>query len=91
MAKAESSERKRGEKLDTDALKTRIAERVLRVLGKPDTLQSVQVRPLWGEHYRVNILVGADGISGRVAHSFFLVVDAEGTILTSTPEISRCY
>jgi len=68
-----------------------IGNHVLRVLGQPGALHAVQVRRLWGEHYRVNILVGRDATSIKVAHSYFLVADSEGRILTSTPGITKEY
>lgn len=39
---------------------TLIGEQVIHTLGQPDGLQGVQVRPLWEDHYRVNVLVVAD-------------------------------
>jgi hypothetical protein len=39
----------------------------------------------------VNVLVGADVVSVRIPHSYFLVVDGDGTILASTPEITKQY
>jgi hypothetical protein len=76
----------RGETLD--AL---IAEQVLHALGKPGDLLRVQVRPLWEGYYRVNVLVGADAASARVAHSYFLVADGDGGVLASTPNLTRQY
>jgi hypothetical protein len=37
----------------------------------------------------VNILVGLDAASVKVAHSYFLVADSDGNILASTPKITR--
>jgi hypothetical protein len=68
-----------------------IGSHVLRALGEPDELRGVQVRPLWPDHYRVNVLVGADAASVRVAHSFFLVADGDGNVLRVAPEITRQY
>ena len=68
-----------------------IGHQVMHALGQPGNLHKVQVWPLWEDHYRVNVVVGADATSARVAHSFFLVTDREGTILESTPEIARHY
>jgi len=64
---------------------------VLRALGPPDALHRVDIRRLWEDHYRVNIFVGPDGASARVAHSYFLVTDGNGNILASTPKIRREY
>jgi hypothetical protein len=68
-----------------------IGRHVLRTLGEPVNLLGVQVRPLWEGHYRVNVLVGADAASARVAHSYFLVADGRGNIAACTPEITRLY
>jgi hypothetical protein len=74
-----------------EALNGLIGEQVLCALGEPDGLRSVQVRPLWGGHYRVNVFVGVDATSARVAHSYFVVADAEGDVLKTTPVIQRRY
>jgi hypothetical protein len=68
-----------------------IGQQVLHTLGQPGELQGVQVRPLWEDHYRVNVLVGPDAASSRVAHSYFLVVDSAGKVLTTTPTLRRHY
>ena len=68
-----------------------IAHYVMHALGQPGDLHRVQVRPLWQDHYRVNVLVGPDALSVRVAHSYFLVADGEGNILVSTPHLTRQY
>jgi hypothetical protein len=51
----------------------------------------VQIRRLWEDCYRVNVLTGRDATSVKFAHSYFLVVDAAGAIVTSTPTITRQY
>jgi predicted NBD/HSP70 family sugar kinase len=68
-----------------------IRGRVMHALGQPGGLHSVQVRPLWGDYYRVNVFVGVDAASARVAHSYFLVADGHGNVLEATPEIIRQY
>ena len=68
-----------------------IRGQVIRTLGTPADLHEVQVRQLWDDNYRVNILVGGDAASTRMAHSYFLVVDDAGKILACTPEITRRY
>jgi hypothetical protein len=69
----------------------RIGEQVLRALGEPGDLVKVQARPVGENAYRVNVFVGADVASARVANSYFLVVDGDGKIVVSTPEIKRQY
>lgn len=68
-----------------------IGEQVVHLLGTPDDLLKVQVRELGSDRYRVNVFVGKDIISGRIAHSFFLTADGEGNILTSSPVVARVY
>ena len=69
---------------------TAIGDHVMRTLGRPRGPYRVQVRPLWPDHYRVNVFIG-DTASIRLAHSYFLVVDGEGNIVESTPKITRQY
>jgi hypothetical protein len=68
-----------------------IGGHVLGALGRPDGLFGVQVRRLWGDRYRVNVLVGRDAASTTIAHSYFLVVDEAGNIDTTSPVIRRQY
>jgi len=68
-----------------------IAKQVVRSLGSPTDLFSVQVRPLGTDRYRVNVFVGKSATSARIAESFFLTADDEGKILVSSPEITRLY
>jgi hypothetical protein len=91
MTAAKSSKQSgEGERQD-EAFGSRIGRRVMDALGTPGALLTVQVRALWKDRYRVNVLVGTGGPSPKVAHSFFLVVDEEGVILDSTPAITRLY
>ena len=76
---------------DSEQLKAEISDHVLDTLGRPRDLYSVQVRPLWQDRYRVNVFVGADVASARIAHSYFLTVDPEGTVVVATPRITREY
>ena len=68
-----------------------IGEQVIDALGEPAGLLRVQVRHLWDSRYRVNVFVGPDVVSARVANSYFLTVDDEGTIVTSAPRMKREY
>jgi hypothetical protein len=74
-----------------DNLDTLLSEQVLHALGEPRDLLRVQVCKLWPGHYRVNVLVGADITSARVAHSYFVVSDADGNIGTAAPKIAKVY
>ena len=72
-------------------LRAVIGKQVLDALGQPGGLLGTQVRPLWQDHYRVNVIVGVNAASAKIAHSYFLVVDGDGTIIVSTPKITREY
>jgi len=71
------------------ALDALLTEQVIHVLGKPAGLHKVQVRRLWEGGYRVNVLIGPDAASVKIAHSYFLKVDGDGNIVESTPKITR--
>src|ERR1700730_9761882 len=68
-----------------------IGKQVMHTLGRPANLYHVQVRPLWKGRYRVNVLVGADATSVTCAQSYFVVVDDDGNIILSNPNITRQY
>jgi hypothetical protein len=70
---------------------TLIRRHVLTALGRPDGLLRVGVYPLWEDHFRVNVLVGADAATAAVADSFFVVVDDAGAVVRSIPAIKRRY
>jgi len=74
-----------------EALNDVIRKQVMYVLGEPDDLLAVAVRPLWGRFYRVNIFVGPEVGVARVANSFFLEIDGDGKIAAATPRITRQY
>ena len=89
-----AQQRDRDEELNREmrnTLNDLIGEQVVHGLGTPDDLLKVQVRQVGSDRYRVNIFVGKDVTSGRIADSFFLTADAKGNILTSSPEIARVY
>ena len=64
---------------------------VLAALGRPPGLHRVSVFPLWQNHYRVNVLTGADAASVRIRHSYFVTADDAGGILASDPSITLLY
>jgi hypothetical protein len=74
-----------------DRLSDLIAEQTLHALGRPPDLLRLQVCRLWPGRYRVNVLVGADTASARVAHSYFITAAAEGNIIVSVPAIVKLY
>jgi hypothetical protein len=79
------------EKRERPQLTDLIGKQVLQALGRPDDLQQVQVRPLWENHYRVNVFTGEDMNSVFVTNSFFLVADGAGNIIKSVPAIKKQY
>jgi hypothetical protein len=74
-----------------ETLSDLIREQVIRALGKPMDLRNVQVRKVWDDHYRVNVIVGVNAGSVRVANSYFLVIDSDGSLITATPKITKQY
>ena len=68
-----------------------IGNQILQALGAPTRLRGVNVRRLWDHHYRANVVVGENAISSTVAHSYFIVSDSTGRIVTSNPTIQRQY
>jgi hypothetical protein len=68
-----------------------VRDNVLSDLGRPAGLHRVQVKCVWGDHYRVNVFVGADAASFKVIHSYFLEADGNGKILSSCPAITKVY
>ena len=64
---------------------------VLKALGRPANLFRVSVTPLWGDHFRVNVVTGEDPSAVRIPNSYFVSADAAGRILGSTPQILKQY
>ena len=64
---------------------------VLGALGRPKGLFRVAVVPLWGDHFRVNVVTGDDPSAVRIPHSYFLAADGRGNIIKSTPALRREY
>jgi gamma-glutamyltranspeptidase len=74
-----------------ETLNALIGEQVLHALGKPRNLLRVQVRPLWDGFYRVNVFVGADTACAKIPHSYFVVADGDGNVVSATPTIRKQY
>jgi hypothetical protein len=64
---------------------------VLNTLGRPARLFRVAVLPLWGDHFRVNVLTGEDASAVVIPNSYFVTADDRGTILGSAPPIQKMY
>jgi hypothetical protein len=89
-----TQEREQGtadEQQERENLHLLIRGQILRTLGTPPDLRQVQVRHLWNDQYRANVLIGTDAASAKVAHSYFLQADSTGKILVSTPTIVKQY
>ena len=87
-------EQPKEEKLKKDERETLdnlIREQVIHALGTPTDLRNVQVRKVWKDHFRVNVIVGENAGAVRVANSYFLVVDSGGGLVTATPRITKQY
>jgi len=74
-----------------ETLSALVGKQVLHALGQPENLLKVQVRPLWQDNYRVNVFVGPDAACARIPHSYFVVADADGKVLATTPKLVRKY
>ena len=89
--KQQSEPPKERAKQETEQKNAAIGKNVLHILGQPTNLYRLQVQQLWESRYRVNVLLGVDAATVKVAHSYFLVADGDGNILASTPQITRHY
>ena len=74
-----------------ETLHALIAEQVMHILGEPGGLHKVLVRPLWQDHYRVNVFVGANAVLAKIANSYFVQADGDGNIVKASPKIKRQY
>ena len=68
-----------------------VGDNVLSDLGEPTGPHRMQVDRVWGDNYRVNVFLGTDAASYRVAHSYFVSADGNGKILACCPPIVRTY
>lgn len=92
MPAAQHSEHpKEKERQQRQQVSHRIGEHLMRTLGEPRGLSKVQVRSLWSNYYRVNIITDDGAGSIKIANSFFLEADGEGNIVESTPKITKQY
>lgn len=79
------------QKKKRESIDVLIGEQVIHALGKPTDLRDVQVRKLWDDHYRVNIVVGENAGCVRVVNSYFLATDSDGNLVQCTPKITKQY
>jgi len=92
MPAAPQSERHNSsEQQQRQTLNAVIRKHVMHGLGEPADLLTVQVRRLWENWYRVNVLIGKDATSAKIANSYFLKADGDGNLVESTPKITKQY
>ena len=85
-SKMPSDEQPSGERLSKEAI---IRANVIKSLGYPKNLFRMVVVSLWGNNYRVNVVIGPDASATRISHSFFIEADDAGAIVKATPEIRK--
>jgi hypothetical protein len=73
----------------SETLQALIEEQVLHKLGRPVGLRNVQVRRLWENRYRVNVLIGENAVSAKIANSYFVRADSDGNIVDSNPVMTK--
>jgi hypothetical protein len=73
----------------TEALRSLVEEQAIHRLGKPVGLRNMQVRRLWENRYRVNVIVGENAVSAKIAKSYFVKSDSDGNIVDSNPAMTK--
>lgn len=91
MTRQEREARADQQRQDRDDRAALIARQVLHALGQPAGVYAVHVRRLWPGRYRVNVLRGEGPVSTTIAHSYFVLADADGLLLEASPAITRRY
>jgi hypothetical protein len=75
----------------TETLRSLVEEQAIHRLGKPVGLRHVQVRRLWENRYRVNVLTGESAVFAKIANSYFVKADSDGNIVESDPEMTKLF
>jgi hypothetical protein len=65
-----------------------IGRRVLLAQGRPPDLIRVQVRLLWANRFRVNVITGDSVTAPRIEGSYFVEADQAGNVLHSSPALA---
>ncbi len=88
---AKAREKPEGELTKPEEAERRVVlqRHVMQALGLQSEPQTVQVRRLWDNRYRVNVFIGKDVVSARIAYSYFLLVNPDGTIIEACPAIAK--
>ncbi len=68
-----------------------IREQVIHAMGSPEDLLEVQVRKVWDNHFRVNVLVGPNLGAVRLVNSYFVETDSKGGVIKTSPSIVKLY
>lgn len=68
-----------------------IGKKLMLALGQPADFYAVQIRHLWEDSFRVNVLTGKDASCVKIVNSYFLTASSDGQIVTSTPKITKQY
>jgi len=79
------------ERLVLEAGYSAIKEQIIAVLGKPADLLKVVARPLWERCFRVNVFVGENAATAKIANSYFVEVDSDDRLIKSNPKITKEY
>jgi hypothetical protein len=72
---------------DRRRLEAVIGDHVLDMLGLSVAGHAVRVRHLWADNYRVNVFAGGASAFAEIAHSYFVLADDTGHVVTATPAI----
>lgn len=91
MSTAEQREQQELKQQKREMLNALIGEQILHTLGKPSDLLRVQIKRLWENCYRVNVLVGKDASCPKIVNSYFVEADNDGKIVESNPKIVKQY
>lgn len=91
MSTAEQREQQELKQHKRERMDAFIGEQIIHTLGKPTDLLKVQIKRLWENCYRVNVLTGKDVSCPTIANSYFVEADSEGKIVESNPKIVKQY
>jgi hypothetical protein len=74
-----------------EAMDALVARHVLLALGRPPDMLRIQVRCLWSAFYRVNVFVGGNNASAKIANSYFVRASPDGQVLDAQPPLAKQY
>lgn len=91
----DKSEKESKEELQEKKTKAIIEKYILDNLGRPKNYYQTQVKPLWANFYRVNIVIAIKEkesmvVEYSISDSFFMKLE-EGEVVTCEPKIQRRY